>query len=127
MKGGNDLDRKRAKEMYVKNMITTASPAEMAAILLQESLTCIKKARLVMEDDNRFEQNVQLKRAQQCVLEIVPFFNDKIKEGQAASLVYQHVNSMLVEANVKSDASILAVAEEIVSSLMEAWQESRKA
>ncbi len=112
--------------MYVQNAIATASPVEMASLLLQESIKCMKKAKVSMEGSNRFEQNLHLKRAQQCVLEIVPFLNEKTKEGQSVSIVYQRINAMLVEANVKSDLVLIDEAERMVSSLYQAWQDSRK-
>ncbi|WP_158068835.1 flagellar export chaperone FliS [Domibacillus epiphyticus] len=119
------MDRKRAQDVYVQNSIATASPIEMAMILLQGALASIKKARMAMEENERLKQNFHLKRAQQCVLEIVPFLNEEIKEGQAASLVYQNVNSMLVKANINRDAAMLIEAEEILISLLEAWKASK--
>lgn len=112
--------------MYVQNAIATASPVEMASLLLQESIKCMKKAKVSMEGSNRFEQNLHLKRAQQCIMEIVPFLNEKTKEGQSVSIVYRRINAMLVEANVKSDLVLIDEAERMVSSLYQAWQDSRK-
>lgn len=120
------MNRKRARDMYIQNAIATASPAEMASLLLKESITCMKKAKASMKDSNRFEQNVHLKRAQQCLLEIVPFLNEKTEEGKSVSIVYRHINAMLVEANVKSDLMLIDEAERMVSSLYGAWQDSRK-
>ncbi|MGG3451999.1 flagellar export chaperone FliS [Domibacillus aminovorans] len=120
------MNRKQAREMYVQNAIATASPVEMASLLLQESIKCMKKAKVSMEGSNRFEQNLHLKRAQQCIMEIVPFLNEKTKEGQSVSIVYRRINAMLVEANVKSDLVLIDEAERMVSSLYQAWQDSRK-
>ncbi|OKL36313.1 hypothetical protein BLL40_10460 [Domibacillus mangrovi] len=52
------------------------------------------------------------------------FLNEKTKEGQSVSIVYRRINTMLVEANVKSDPVLLDEAERLVSSLYEAWRDS---
>lgn len=116
------MDRRQASSVYVQTSISTASSKEMAVLLLQEALRCIKKAKSA----DHFERNKQLKRAQQSVSEIIPFFNEEIKEGQVTAKVYRHVYDLLIQANVQKNEENLVEAEGIIHLLVKAWHESKK-
>lgn len=120
------MDRKQVSDAYVQTSIATASAKDIAVLLLQEALKCIKKAKSALEKPDHFERNEQLKRAQQCVSEIIPYLNEEAKEGQVTAAVYRHVYNLLIQANSQKSAADLIEAEEIIASLVKAWQESRK-
>lgn len=120
------MERKRAASVYIQTAITTASSAEMAILLLEEALKCIKRSRLAMEKGLRFEQNELLKKAQQCVNEIIPYLNEETKQGQAVAAVYQQVNQLLIKANVYQHVEHLNEAEEVLVELVKAWQANKK-
>ncbi|WP_050179884.1 flagellar export chaperone FliS [Domibacillus robiginosus] len=120
------MNRKKASKAYTHTSITTASPKEIAVLLLQEALKCTKKAKSTWKEAGHFQRNDQLKKAQQCIGEIIPYFNEEVKEGQITAAVYWHVYHLLLQANVQKNMDSLVEAEEIIISLINAWKETQK-
>ena len=92
------MDAKRIQETYKTQAVLTASPVELEIMLLKESILCLKKVKIT---EHGFEKNEYFKKAQQCLLEIIPFFNREIIEGEAAALLYYYVNKLLIQANIE--------------------------
>ncbi|WP_046174402.1 flagellar protein FliS [Domibacillus indicus] len=110
-----------AKREYRKQFISTASPAEIEIMLLQESILSLKKAKAAR---GHFERNDFFQKAQQYLLEIIPFINQEIKEGEAAVHAYLHVNNLLIEANIEKNEQSCEEALLLLHELLYAWKES---
>lgn len=114
---------KKVQETYKKQAILTASAVEIEIMLLQESILYLKKAKLT---EDRFERNEYFKRAQQFLLEAIPFFNKENKEAEMAVLLYYQVNKLLIKANIESNEDAFEEAVSILTKLIKAWQENKE-
>lgn len=122
-KGSGKVVLKKVQETYKKQAILTASAVEIEIMLLQESILYLKKAKLT---EDRFERNEYFKRAQQFLLEAIPFFNKENKEAEMAVLLYYQVNKLLIKANIESNEDAFEEAVSILTKLIKAWQENKE-
>ena len=117
--------RERALSTYKQMSIETASPAELVLMLYNRALRSMEEAveRLGLKDMEG--TNRSLPKAQEIVDELRFSLNIPAggKLAQDLDDVYQYVNSRLLMANVKKDASLVNEAAKVLTQIRDGWAE----
>lgn len=117
MKGRQQILRR-----YQQVSVLTASAEQLIIALIDEALSSIHTARQAMEKEEVAEQNQHLQRAQECVLQVIPFIEAGKEQGQALIAVYDYLNRQLVKANMANDRSALGEIADFLGKQKEDWQ-----
>lgn len=111
---------------YRTQAVTTASPAQLVAMLYQGALTAITVAEQALEgsDANRGEvAHRELVRAQAIVTELSASLDHEQGGDIARNLesLYDFCSDRLMQANVKKDAGLLTAVRSTIADLADAW------
>lgn len=116
-----------AYSQYRTQAVTTASPAQLVAMLYQGALTAITVAEQALTDSTRNTEQAhhELVRAQAIVNELTMSLDHDAGGQIAANLasLYEFCTDRLVRANLHKDASLLPAVRDTVAGLSEAWSE----
>lgn len=117
-----------AYSQYRTQAVTTASPAQLVAMLYQGAVTAITVAEQAMRDGaagNTEQAHRELVRAQAIVNELTVSLDHDAGGQIAANLasLYEFCNDRLVRANLHKDASLLPAVRQTLAGLSEAWSE----
>lgn len=116
-----------AYSQYRTQAVTTASPAQLVAMLYQGALTAITVAEQALTDSMRNTEQAhhELVRAQAIVNELTMSLDHDAGGQIAANLasLYEFCTDRLVRANLHKDASLLPAVRDTVAGLSEAWSE----
>lgn len=117
-----------AYAQYRTQAVTTASPAQLVAMLYQGALTAIAVAEQAMSgkgpDDAELVHR-ELVRAQQIVTELTTSLDHEQGGAIASSLaaLYDFCWDRLVQANLRKDATLLPAVRHTLGDLSLAWSE----
>ena len=116
-----------AYAQYRTQAVTTASPAQLVAMLYQGALTAITVAEqaLAADDGDRELAHRELVRAQAIVTELTVSLDHEQGGEIARSLasLYEFCSERLLRANVSKDAGLLPGVRRTLAGLAEAWNE----
>ena len=108
---------------YQQNSVNTASPGELTLMLYNGCLKFIKLAKKAITDKNVEEKNINLIKAQNIIHEFMVTLNMDVKVSSELMVMYDYLHRRLVEANVKSDLTILDEVEGFVIELRDTWKQ----
>ena len=108
---------------YQQNSVNTASPGELTLMLYNGCLKFIKLAKKAITDKNVEEKNINLIKAQNIIHEFMVTLNMDVKVSNELMVMYDYLHRRLVEANVKSDLTILDEVEGFVIELRDTWKQ----
>ncbi len=108
---------------YRRNQIETADQATLLLMLYSGALKNLKASRKAMEENNIEEVNHQLGKAQDILCELMGSLNPDVPEisGNLFQL-YEYMHYQLVQANIKKDPALVEEVENMINTLLEAWQ-----
>lgn len=113
-----------AYAQYRTQAVTTASPAQLVAMLYQGALTAVTVAEQALADRSNLElAHRELVRAQDIVNELT-WSLDHEQGGQVAAnlaALYDFCVDRLLQANIDKDASLLPSVRDTLAGLAEAW------
>lgn len=124
MLNGTQLQQ-RAYGQYQRVQAETASPGQLVLMLYQGCVRFTQRGRLALEEGRYDDARKHLLRAQDIVAELMGSLN--LEAGDLASQLlrlYEYLHRRLVTANVKRDASAALEVENLVRSLLPAWEEA---
>ncbi len=112
---------------YRTQAVTTASPAQLVAMLYQGALTAIAVAEQTLADTAADQElaHRELVRAQDIVTEL-SLSLDHEQGGEIAThlaSLYEFCSDRLVQANLRKDPSLLPAVRQTIGGLAEAWAE----
>jgi flagellar protein FliS len=119
--------QQRAYGQYQRAQVETSSPGQLVVLLYQGCLKFAQKGRLAIEAGDFEASRVNLLRAQDIVAELMGGLN--LDAGEIAGnllRLYEYMYQRLVIANVKRDAAAASEVEEMIRSLLPAWEEAVK-
>ncbi|MGI6667366.1 MAG: flagellar export chaperone FliS [Bacillota bacterium] len=119
--GGRD----RALNVYKHMSIETAAPAELVLMLYNRALRNMEEATGCLNRKDIEGSNQNLQKAQDIVDELLVSLNVPAggKLAQDLAAMYEYVNSRLLMANVKKDASFVQDAARVLSEIRDGWAE----
>ena len=121
-------NKRNAAQAYKLNAIKTASPAKLTSMLYDAAVRFTDTSIEFMENDpNNFEEiNKNLKKAQDCIMELRMGLDFKYPVAGEFEKVYDYIYRRLVEANMKKDNEILEEALKHIKTMRETWIEVMK-
>ena len=113
-------------EVYQKNKITTASPAELTLILYEGAIKFCNIAIRAIEEGDIQKANDNIKKVQRIIDEFRATLDMKYPVAEDFDRVYKYLLSRLLEANIKKDKAILEEVNEHLHSMRDTWKEVMK-
>lgn len=110
-------------QSYQQNSVNTASPGELTLMLYNGCLKFITLAKKAITAGNVQDKNTNLIKAQNIIHEFMVTLNMDIKVSDELMVMYDYIHRRLVEANVKSDLTILEEVEGLVKELRDTWKQ----
>ena len=110
-------------QSYQQNSVNTASPGELTLMLYNGCLKFITLAKKAMKAGNVQDKNTNLIKAQNIIHEFMVTLKMDIKVSEELMVMYEYIHRRLVEANVKSDETILEEVEGLVTELRDTWKQ----
>ncbi len=112
-----------AYNAYKQNSVTTASPGELTLMLYNGCLKFLGKAKVAIEQKNIQEKNINLQKSQAIISELMSTLNIDMPIAKQMLPLYEYMNRRLIEANIKSDTSIIDEVEGLVTEFRDTWKE----
>lgn len=117
-----------AYAQYRTQSVTTASPAQLVAMLYQGALTAVAVAEQAMTGDGPGDAQLvhrELVRAQQIVTELTASLDHEQGGAIASNLaaLYDFCWDRLVQANLRKDPALLPAVRHTLGDLSLAWAE----
>ncbi|WP_461201893.1 flagellar export chaperone FliS [Anoxybacillus sp. TBDG-1] len=110
-------------QSYQTNAVQTASPGELTLMLYNGCLKFIAQAKKAIEDKDIESRNVNLLKAQKIIQELMVTLNMEYEVAKPMMTMYDYMYRRLVEANIKSDMSILEEVEGYVKEFRDTWKQ----
>jgi flagellar protein FliS len=111
-----------AKNAYVDNAITTASPARMLVMLCDRLVLDVQRGLDAQRAGNLPESHNQLVHAQEIVIHLRSTLRVEAWDGgPGLASLYDWLHNELIRANVTKDPALTEGCLSIVSDLAETW------
>lgn len=124
--GENMIPNKRnAAQAYKINAIKTASPAKLTSMLYDAAVRFTDKSIEIMENEpNNYEEiNKNLKKAQDCIMELRMGLDFKYPVAGEFEKVYDYIYRRLIEGNMKKDVEIIKDTLTHIHTMRDTWKE----
>ncbi|XQY91510.1 flagellar export chaperone FliS [Metabacillus sp. HB246100] len=108
---------------YQQSSVATASSGELTLMLYDGCLKFIKQAKLSIEKEHYEEKNKSILKAQKIITELMVTLNTDIEISKNMMVMYEYMNSRLIEANIKNENFILDEVEALVKEFRETWKQ----
>ncbi|MBE2922724.1 flagellar export chaperone FliS [Anoxybacillus flavithermus] len=110
-------------QSYQTNAMQTASPGELTLMLYNGCLKFIAQAKKAIEEKDIEARNTNLLKAQKIIQELMVTLNMEYEVAKSMMTMYDYIYRRLVEANIKSDMSILEEVEGYVKEFRDTWKQ----
>ncbi|MBB6177635.1 flagellar protein FliS [Anoxybacillus tengchongensis] len=110
-------------QSYQTNAVQTASPGELTLMLYNGCLKFIAQAKKAIEDKDIEARNTNLLKAQKIIQELMVTLNMEYEVAKSMMTMYDYMYRRLVEANIKSDITILEEVEGYVKEFRDTWKQ----
>lgn len=113
-----------AYEMYKRTQVSTASQGELVVMMFDGAIKFSTQAKAMINQANTAGAHERLLRAQDIVNELTMALNmDMGKIAEDLYNLYDFVNQLLVQANIKKDISLVEQAIQLLTELRDTWRE----
>ncbi|NLM24522.1 MAG: flagellar export chaperone FliS [Firmicutes bacterium] len=113
-----------AYQIYKKTQVSTASQGELVVMMFDGAIKFSNQAKEMINQSKIAEAHEKLIRAQDIVSELSAALN--MDTGEIAKNLYQlydYINNLLVQANIKKDVEILDQAIQLLTELRDTWRQ----
>jgi len=110
-------------DAYLESRVMTADPIELVNLLYQACTQAVREARHHLAEGRIAERSQQINKACAIVIELATSL-DHERGGEISrrlALLYDYMQSRLLEANMKQSDAPLAEVLGLLSTLSEAW------
>ena len=120
-----EMGKKYDTQAYKMNAIKTASPARLTSMLYDAAVRFTDTSIELMEKepDNYEEINKNLKKAQDCIMELRMGLDFKYPVAGEFEKVYDYIYRRLVEGNMKKDVDIIKDTLTHINTMRDTWRE----
>lgn len=110
-------------QAYKNNSVNTASPAELTLMLYNGCLKFMRYGKKGIEEQNMELKNTNIQKAQNIITELMVTLNQDAPISKEIMPLYDYINQLLIEANIKNDTKLLTEAFELVEEFRDTWRE----
>lgn len=110
-------------DMYQKNKVMTASPAELTLMLYEGAIKFINVAIMGIDQKNIEKAHNNIVKATRIIEEFRNSLDFKYPVAKDFDVVYEYILRRLVEANVYKDKEILEECLTHLRSMRDTWKE----
>ena len=110
-------------DVYQRNKIMMASPAELTLMLYEGAIKFINVAIMGIEKNDIQKAHNNIMKAQRIIEEFRATLNFKYPVAKDFDNVYEYVHRRLIEANIAKDKDILEECLEHMRTMRDAWKE----
>ncbi len=115
-----------AASLYKGTKVNTASPAELTLMLYEGAIKFCNIAELGFEQRDYEKVSNNIIKVQNIVTELRSTLDFKYPTAKDFDVIYEYINSLLVQANIKKDPEQLALALEQIREMRDLWKEIMK-
>ena len=110
-------------DVYKKQKILTATPAELTLMLYEGAIKFINIAIMGIEKNDVSKAHTNIMKAQRIIEEFRSTLNFKYPVAKDFDVVYEYLLKRLVEANMKKDIEILEECLVHLRGMRDTWKE----
>lgn len=110
-------------DVYQKQKILTATPAELTLMLYEGAIKFINIAIMAIEKNDVSKAHTNIMKAQRIIEEFRSTLNFKYPVAKDFDVVYEYLLKRLVEANMKKDIEILEECLVHLRGMRDTWKE----
>lgn len=110
-------------DVYQKQKILTATPAELTLMLYEGAIKFINIAIMGIEKNDVSKAHTNIMKAQRIIEEFRSTLNFKYPVAKDFDVVYEYLLKRLVEANMKKDIEILEECLVHLRGMRDTWKE----
>lgn len=115
-----------AATLYQGTKVNTASPAELTLMLYEGAIKFCNIAMLGFETSDFEKVNNNIIKVQNIITEFRATLDFKYPTAKDFDVIYEYINSLLVQANVKKDKEQLDLALTQLREMRDLWKEIMK-
>ena len=112
--------------VYKGTKINTASPAELTLMLYDGAIKFCNIALLGFEQNDTEKINNYIKKTLNIITEFRSTLDFKYPTAKDFDVIYEYINSLLAQSNIKKDPQPLALALEQIREMRDLWKEIMK-
>jgi len=116
----------QAQQVYLRTQATTASPGDLTLMLYNGCIKFMKQAHDAIEENNFEAKNINIKKAQDIIDELLITLNHGYPIAKNLEALYVYIKEQLQQANFKLQAESLTIAIELITELRDTWIEALK-
>lgn len=113
----------RGYDVYAKNKILTASPAELTLMLYEGAIKFCNIAIVGIEENDIEKAHNNIRKVENIIMEFQATLDHKYEVAKDFENVYNYLMECLVEANVKKDKDILEEVLRHLRTMRDTWKE----
>ena len=118
------MDKEKKQEFTVR--ITNANRSELVVILYDMILVYMDEAKVYLENKNQEQFCEEIKKAQECVKELISALDKQYEIASELARLYLYVNRTLAKVMIKPEETLLASAEKVIKGLRESFVQVAK-
>lgn len=115
------MDKEKKQEFTVR--ITNANRSELVVILYDMILVYIDEAKTFLKNGNQEQFQEELKKAQDCVKELISALDKQYEIASELARLYLYVNRTLTRAVIKPEEELIVSAENVIKGLRESFEQ----
>ncbi|MCM3786005.1 flagellar export chaperone FliS [Neobacillus mesonae] len=113
-------------EKYRQSSVQTSNPAQLVIMLYDGAIRFIRASMKGMEEKNLEQVNLNLGKAQTIISELMSTLNQEIEVSKSLYSLYEYMNHLLVQANIKKSQEPAQEALEMLTDLRDTWLKASK-
>lgn len=108
---------------YQNNAVNTSTPGELTLMLYNGCLKFIQQAKKEMAEGKIEAKNKAIQKAQAIVTELMITLDTSYPVAENMLILYEFVNSRLMDANINNDPLLLDEAAGIITEFRDTWKQ----
>ncbi|XOK61318.1 flagellar export chaperone FliS [Paenibacillus elgii] len=116
----------QAQQLYLRTQVSTAAPGELTLLLYNGCIKFMKQAQEALVTKNYSEKNINIKKAQDIIDELMITLNMDYEISKNLKMLYVFIKEQLFEANFKLNMESLETSISLVTELRDTWVEALK-
>ncbi|WDH98281.1 flagellar export chaperone FliS [Paenibacillus urinalis] len=113
-------------EKYRQSSVQTSNPAQLVIMLYDGAIRFIHSSIKGMEENDLEQVNLNLGKAQTIISELMSTLNQEIEVSKSLYSLYEYMNHLLVQANIKKSLEPAKEALDLLTDLRDTWLKASK-
>lgn len=112
------------QDIYMANSIMQASKEELTLMLYNGAIRFCNKAIMAISEGNLNDAHDNIIRVEDIITEFQITLNTEFEVSQSFAIMYEYLQSRLLEANIQKDRTILEEVNEFLREFRDTWKEA---